>query len=70
MKIPVFIQTTASQCIGEVDVKSPKEFKKAAEKLWASQVWKSPVLCTNCTEEKLDLGEFEIDTNIDFYFEE
>jgi hypothetical protein len=66
MKIPVYISTNASACIGEVDVESADEFEDAAGKLWKSKDYESPTLCHQCSE--IDLGDFEIDGNVDYYF--
>ncbi len=68
MKVPVYIITTSSKCIGEVDVESKKEFFDAAEELWKSQGYDAPTI--NISND-FDLGDWDIDeTDLDYYFKE
>ena len=63
MKLPVYIETTATAFIGYVEADSEKEFKKAAEALWEEKETGFDASC-----ERFDLGEWEIDySHINYY---
>lgn len=69
-KVPVYLNTTASSYLGEVEIESPEEFLDAAEKIWMSSGYGSPTLCHQCSD-NLELGDFEIyEGNLDYYFED
>lgn len=67
VKIPVYISTTATVFLGEVEVNNQDEFFEKAEKLWDSKQYYTPTLCYQCSD--VELSEFEIhNEDIDFYF--
>lgn len=70
MKIPVYITTTASKFIGEIDIDKLEDFDDAAEALWEAMGYESPSICHSCSDE-IELGDFDINTDTaKFYFEE
>jgi len=67
MKIPVYIETTASVCIGHIEIDTPEEFEEAADALWEEKGYDSPTLCHQCSS--LDLGDWDIaSSDLQYYF--
>ena len=67
MEVPVYLSTYASCYIGNVDIKSPEEFDKAADALWESKDYDFPTLCHQCSD--VDLGDWDIlEEDISSYF--
>jgi len=60
-KAQVYIETTASNYIGEVEFDSVEEYREKAEKLWEAQGYDYPT--TNISN-NFDLGDWELN-NID-----
>ena len=55
--VPVYIETTASHYIGEVECDNIDEYQEAANKLWEEQDWDSP---TTNIHNDFDLNDWDI----------
>ncbi len=59
VKIPVYVITTASKYVGDVEIEDIADFDEAADALWSSQGYE-PTIRTNITND-FDLGDPEIE---------